>query len=69
LVHLTAGGPGRSKEVLSIRRRNGDMAMRNVFIDDRIVSLVVRYVKGLSKTMSGSIVIRFLPERVGRLLV
>ena len=69
LVHLTAGGPGRSKEVLSMRRRNGDMAMRNVFVDDGMVSLVVRYVKGSSKTMSGSIVMRFSPERVGRLLV
>lgn len=69
LVHLTAGRPGRSKEVLSMRRRNRDMAMRNVFIDNGMVSLVVRYMKGLSKTMSRSIVIRFLPERVGRLLV
>jgi len=69
LVHLTAGGPGRLKEVLSIRRRNGDIAIRNVFIDNRMVSLVVRYVKGLSKTISRSIVIRFLPKRVGRLLV
>ena len=69
LVHLTAGRPSRSKEVLSIRRRNKDIAIRNVFIDNRIVSLVVRYIKGLSKTISRSIVIRFLPERVGRLLV
>jgi len=69
LVHLTAGGPGRSKEVLSIRRRNGDIAIRNVFVDNGMVSLVVRYIKGSSKTMSRSIVMRFLPERVGRLLV
>ena len=69
LVHLTAGGPSRSKEVLSIRRRNGDMVIRNVFVDDGMVSLVVGYVKGLSKSMKGSTVMRFLPERVGRLLV
>lgn len=69
LVHLTAGRPSRSKEVLSIRRRNGDIAIRNVFIDNGMVSLVVRYMKGLSKTMSGNIVIRFLPKRVRRLLV
>jgi hypothetical protein len=69
LVHLTAGGPSRLKEVLSIRRRNRDMVIRNVFINDRMVSLVVRYVKGLSKSMKGSTVIRFLLERVGRLLV
>jgi hypothetical protein len=55
--------------VLSIRRRNRDIAIRNVFIDNRIVSLVVRYIKGLSKKISRSIVIRFLPKRVGRLLV
>ena len=69
LVHLTASRPSRSKEVLSIRRRNRDIAIRNVFIDNGMVSLVVRYIKGLSKTISRSIVIRFLPERVGRLLV
>jgi len=44
LVHLTASRPSRSKEVLSIRRRNRDMVIRNVFINDRIVSLVVRYI-------------------------
>jgi len=64
-----ASRPSRSKEVLSIRRRNRDIVIRNVFIDNRIVSLVVRYIKGLSKTISRSIVIRFLPKRVGRLLV
>jgi len=69
LVHLTAGRPSRSKEVLSIRRRNRDIAIRNVFVDNRMVSLVVRYMKGLSKTISRSIVIRYLPKRVGRLLV
>jgi len=69
LVHLIASRPSRSKEVLSIRRRNRDIVIRNVFVNNRIVSLVVRYMKGLSKLMKGSIVIRFLLERVGRLLV
>ena len=69
LVHLTGGGPGRANEVLSVRRRNGETMMRNVFVDDGMVSLVVRYVKGSSKSMKGSTVMRFLPERVGRLIV
>jgi len=69
LVYLIASRPSRLKEVLSIRRRNRDIVIRNMFIDNGIVSLVVRYIKGLSKTISRSIVIRFLPKRVGRLLV
>jgi hypothetical protein len=69
LVHLTGGGPGRANEVLSVRRRNGETMMRNVFVDDGMVSLVVGYVKGSSKSMKGSTVMRFLPERVGRLMV
>jgi hypothetical protein len=68
-VHLTGGRPGRANKVLSIRKRNSKTIIRNVFIDNRIVSLVIRYIKGLSKSIKGSIVIRFLPERVGRLIV
>jgi hypothetical protein len=68
-VHLIGSRPGRANKVLSIRRRNSKTIIRNVFIDNRIVSLVIRYIKGLSKSIKGSIVIRFLPERVGRLIV
>jgi hypothetical protein len=68
-VYLIGGRLGRVNKVLSIRRRNSKIIIRNVFIDNRIVSLVIRYIKGLSKSIKESIVIRFLLERVRRLIV
>ena len=68
-MHLTKGRLGRANKVLSVRRRNSKTIIRNMFIDNKMVSLVVRYIKGSSKSIRGSTVIRFLLERVGRLMV
>lgn len=42
-VHLTAGQPVRSPELLSVRDENVDGALRNIFIDNDMVSIVTAY--------------------------
>jgi hypothetical protein len=42
---------------------------RNIFIDRRLVSTVLSYYKGYNVTGSTKIIYRYLPSKVGELLV
>ncbi|CAI7634108.1 unnamed protein product [Penicillium pancosmium] len=69
LIHLCGGQPGRAPELLSIRHRNTENAYRNIFIEDGLVVLAVRYHKGFYISNDVKIIHRYLPRAVGALLV
>jgi superfamily II DNA helicase RecQ len=70
LVHLTAGLPARSTEILTLRHTNtASGGLRNIFIDQDLVMIVLGIHKTLTKTQRLKIVHRFLPEEVGTILI
>ena len=68
-VHTTGGQPARGTEITSIRFQNGLLQDRNVFIIDGDVVIVTRYHKSQSLFDRPKVIPRFLPARVGQLLV
>ena len=70
LIHMTAGQPARSTEVIGLRFENTAQAgVRNIFIQDGMVSCITAYHKNFRSFDQAKIIHRFLPESVGRLLV
>ncbi|KAL1640737.1 hypothetical protein SLS61_010232, partial [Didymella pomorum] len=60
--------PGRGSEITTIRRRNGILQDRNIFVVDGQVMTVVRYYKSQSQWDKPKIVPRFLPPRLGQVM-
>jgi superfamily II DNA helicase RecQ len=69
LTQTTWGGPARGDEIGGLRLINGINRDRNVFIVDGEVVLVTQYHKSLAHFDSPKVIPRFLPYRVGQLLV
>ncbi|RGP76773.1 hypothetical protein FSPOR_6, partial [Fusarium sporotrichioides] len=70
LIHLSAGLPARSTEILTIRHRNTAAGgLRNIFIDRGLVMIVIGIHKNLSQSQRLKIIHRFLPQEVGTLLI
>ena len=69
LTHITGGQPARGTEVTVLRHLNAQQNMRNVYIQDGRVVLVTRYHKAQVSTGQLRVIPRFLPTRVGQLLV
>ena len=72
LVHLTGGQPARGTELLCIQHSNAtDVSggIRNIFIENGLVSFVTYYHKGYSITGTTKIIHRYLPSEVGELLI
>lgn len=70
LIHLTSGQPARGTEILSLRYKNSlHGQIRNVFLEDGLVSTVTSYHKGYAVTGSTKIIHRYLPREVGELLI
>lgn len=69
LIHLCAGQPGRAPELLSVRHRNTENSSRNIFIEDQLVVLAVRYHKGFHVSNDIKIIHRYLPREIGSLVV
>ena len=71
LVHMSAGAPARSTELISIQCENGKYArsQRGVFVDNGLVVFVTAYHKGFSASQSMKIVHRFVPREVGEIIV
>lgn len=67
-VHVTGGNPPRASEILSLRFRNTQLQMRNVFVYEGQVMILSAYYKDIPGDVFRSIH-RFLPWRVGQLLV
>jgi hypothetical protein len=68
-VHMTSGQPGRGSEVTTMRHRNGLLQDRNIFVVDGQVMTVVRYHKSQSQWDKPKVVPRFLPPRLGQVMV
>jgi hypothetical protein len=70
LVHLTAGQPARSTELLSLRCCNiVNGHYRNIFIKNSLISTVTAYHKGYNIVGSTKIIHRYLPKEVSELVV
>jgi superfamily II DNA helicase RecQ len=69
LVQESWGQPGCGEEVTGMRLVNGINRDRSVFVIDGEVVLVTQYHKSLAHFDSPKVIPRFLPERVGQLMV
>lgn len=70
LVHLTAGQPARGTKLLSVRCLNTiNDQHRSVFVEHGMVSIVTTYHKGYHVTGTTKIIHRYLPRKVGELLI
>ena len=68
-IYITAGQPSRAPELLSIRHRNSEREIRNVFIEDGMVVFVSRYHKGFHVSNNIKVIQRYLLREVGELVV
>ena len=68
-VHIESGQPARGSEIVTMRHRNGLLQDRNVFVVDGAVMTVVRYHKSQSQWDKPKVVPRFLPPRLGQVMV
>jgi hypothetical protein len=68
-VHMESGQPARGSEIVTMRHRNGLLQDRNVFVVDGAVMTVVRYHKSQSQWDKPKVVPRFLPPRLGQVMV
>jgi hypothetical protein len=70
LMHISGGQPARGPEILSVRHSNTVQGgHRNVFIEDGMVVFVTRYHKGYNVSGDVKIIHRYLPRKVGELVV
>jgi hypothetical protein len=69
LIHITGGQPGCGTEITTLRYANATQSMRNVFVKEGRVMIVTEYHKSIAVADQVKVIPRFLPERVGRLLV
>jgi hypothetical protein len=63
--HLTAGLPGRGTEATSIRLRNTKLAIRNLFIREGQVLIVISYNKARASNNYAFYTVRYLPNSLG----
>ncbi|KXJ85269.1 hypothetical protein Micbo1qcDRAFT_186716 [Microdochium bolleyi] len=69
LTHIWGGQPGRGPEVTSVRYMDTKQLSRSVYVFDGQVMLVTDRDKAKSIRGYGRKVARFLPDRIGRLLI
>ena len=69
LVHVWGGQPGRGPEVTTLRHCDTLQVMRNIFIYDGQVMIITDRDKMKAIRDNGRKVARFVPERIGRMMV
>lgn len=70
LCHITTGQPSRGTELLGLRHSNSVHGChRNIFLENRLVGLVITYHKGYHILGSTKIIHRYLPQEVSKLIV
>ena len=73
LVHVTGGQPARGTELIILQHANSGSASndgrRNIYIDRGLVCIHTRYHKNIIKMNRAKDVFRFLPRRVGTLMI
>lgn len=55
-IYVTSGHPARAPELLSLRHRNTDGAVRNIFIENRLVVVATKYHKGFYASNDAKII-------------
>jgi hypothetical protein len=69
-IHVTGGQPARAPELLSIQHINTQASChRNVFIKDRMVTLVTAYHKGFHASNDIKLIHQYVPRVVRELIV
>jgi hypothetical protein len=69
-IHLLGGQPARTTELIGLRHRNtAHGGIRNILIENGMVSLVFFYHKGLNTSGQVRVIYRYLPRPLGDLLV
>ncbi|MBE3098262.1 MAG: DEAD/DEAH box helicase, partial [Planctomycetes bacterium] len=68
-VHVWGGQPGRGPELATLRHADSLMLLRNVFVLDGMVAIVTDRDKMKSIRGQGRKVARFIPERLGKIVV
>lgn len=68
-IHVTGGQPARGPEILSVRWRNSILQDRNIYIMDGQVAVITRYHKTQSQWDRPKVILRFLPDRLGQILI
>src|SRR5439155_12527113 len=68
-THVSAKQPVRGTEILGARHQNGFLQDRNIYITDGRVVMITRYHKSQSQFDMPKVISRFLPWRVGQLMV
>ncbi|KID81895.1 recQ family helicase [Metarhizium guizhouense ARSEF 977] len=69
LSHIWEGQPGRGPETATLRHCDTWQVLRNVFLHDGQVMLVTDRDKMKAIRGTGRVVARFLPDRIGRMMV
>jgi hypothetical protein len=70
LMHISSGQPAQGPEILSVRHGNTVQGgHRNIFSKDGMVVFVTRYHKGYNVSGNIKIIHRYLPRKVGELVV
>ncbi|KAK4148448.1 hypothetical protein C8A00DRAFT_38983 [Chaetomidium leptoderma] len=65
-IHLLAGQPARTTELLGIRFINTQSGgLRNIIIEDRMVGIVCKYHKGYERSGQTKVIYRYLPRELG----
>lgn len=69
-IHICGGQPARGNELLSIRHRNTPSGgLRDLFIEDGLVTMVTKYHKGFYASNDTKVIHRYLPRELGELVV
>jgi hypothetical protein len=69
-IHVTGGQPARAPKLLSIQHVNTQASRhQNVFIEDRLVTLVTAYHKGFHASNDIKLIHQYVPRAVGELVV
>jgi hypothetical protein len=68
-IHVTGGQPGRGTEITTLRCANAMQSMTNIFIKEGQVMIGTEYHKSMAVMDQLKVIPRFLPDRVGKLLV
>lgn len=70
IMHMVAGQPARSTEILGIRHVNTvNGGIRNILAHQRMMCFVTSYHKGFRQTGQAKVIHRYLPREIGELLV
>lgn len=69
LVHVTSGQPARGSEITILQHCNSIKGDRNIYIYKEMVCIHARYNKNMMVTNRSKPIFRYLPLRVGELLV